>query len=86
MPFPGLENNSATYLSGRLTAEQLRKYHIASERTIEAALARHNPRLFVLGNEDSMLLEAQPYQAMLVRQGYTQVRVVAGATLWIAPR
>jgi hypothetical protein len=86
MPFPGLENNSATYLSGRLTAEQLRKYHIASERTIEAALARHNPRLFVLGNEDSMEVEAQPYQAMLVRQGYTQVRVVAGATLWIAPR
>jgi hypothetical protein len=85
-PFPGLENNSATYFSGRLTSEQMVKYHIAGERAVEAALAAHDPRLFVLGNEDSMLVRAAPYEALLARHGYERVRTVGGATIWSPSR
>ena len=62
------------------------KYHIASERAIGIALAARTPRLFVLGNQDSMLVEAEPYEAMLARYGYARIRAVGGGTIWSAPR
>jgi len=85
-PFPGLENNVATYLAGEITSEQRSKYHIASAGDIEAALKARDPRLFVLGNQESMLVEAAPYETMLARLNYTCVGTVGGATLWRAPR
>jgi hypothetical protein len=81
-PYAGLENNSATYFADRLSPAQQARYHILSPRSIQADIAAHVPRLVVVGNEESMLVEPGPFEKMLVSSGYTVVREIGNSKLW----
>jgi len=84
-PPPGFENNTGRERAYVLRPGELSHYHIVSGRQIARTLASHNPRLVVLGNQESMAIEAEPYAEMLVRSGYVAVRRIDHASIWSAP-
>jgi hypothetical protein len=85
-PYAGLENNSATFLAERLSAAQQARYHILSPGSILADIAAHVPKLVVLGNQESMLVEPEPFEKMLVRSGYKVASKIGDSKLWmVAP-
>jgi hypothetical protein len=85
-PFPGLENNTGRDRADAVSYYQLADYHILSQDQIDRELSRHNPRLVVVGNQESMFVTAEPYIAMLSRYGYRMVRKIGDASIWSAPR
>lgn len=86
-PYPGLENNSATFMAERLKPSQQAMYHILSPPGIEAAIAAHAARVVVVGNQESMLVEAGRFEQALLLSGYQVVSKIGNTTLWsIAPR
>jgi len=81
-PWAGLENNSATFLAEGLSPGQRTEYHVLSPSDIMAEIAAHAPKLVVLGNQDSMLVEAEPFERMLARSGYKLAVQIGNAQLW----
>jgi hypothetical protein len=84
-PYPGLENNSATYMADRLSPEQLARYRILSPGGILAAIAARRARLVVLGNQESMLVEPEPFEKALIAAGYRAVSRIGDTRIWLAP-
>lgn len=82
-PYPGLENNSATYLAEDLSPSLRNRYHILSPGAILAGIAWHKPKWVVLGNQQSMLVEAEPYEKMLLAAGYRVICQTGGTRLWM---
>jgi hypothetical protein len=80
--FPGLENNSATFLADGLRPDQLERYHILSPAQIQAAIASHIPKLVVVGNQESMLVDPEPFENALVSGGYKVVSKIGDTRLW----
>jgi len=85
-PFPGLENNTGRDRVETVRSYQLADYHILSQDKIALELARHNPRLVVVGNQESMFVTADPYLAILSRCGYRMIRKIGDVSIWSAPR
>ena len=85
-PFDGLQNNSATYLADRLTPEQQAGYHVLSSAKILFDITQQVPRLVVLGNQASMLVDAAPFEKRLKNSGYRVAATIGGATLWQLPQ
>jgi hypothetical protein len=81
-PFPGSENNTGRDRADALSLSELVRYRIVSLEQIEHGLSRHEPRVVVVGNQESMFVEAKAYLAMLSRYGYTVARRVGGSTVW----
>jgi hypothetical protein len=84
-PPPGFENNTGRDRADVLSRADLVRYHIVSAVRIAQALADRNPRLVVLGNQESMRIESEPYEEMLVRSGYVAVRRIGHTSIWVAP-
>jgi len=84
-PWPGFESDTGRDHADVLSPAELSHNHILSGREIARALASHNPRLVVLGNQETMRLriEPEPYEEMLVRSGYVAVRRIGHTTLWV---
>ena len=83
-PYAGLENNSGTFLAERLSPAQLVRYHVLSPRRILADIADRTPRLVVLGNQESMLIESEPFENKLIGSGYRVASKIGGASLWVS--
>ncbi len=85
-PFPGLENNTGREIADSFSPAQLAHYHVVSREGVERALSRHDPRLVVVGNQESMMwVSAEPYLVMLSAYGYTKVHQIGDTTIWSAP-
>lgn len=82
VPFPGLENNTGRERADALSSVELARYHIVSQDRVEAELRAHSPSVFVLGNQESMHVEAAPYESMLPKYGYTCVRTIGNTSIW----
>jgi hypothetical protein len=82
-PFAGLENNSGTYLADGLSPEQQARYHILSPTRILADIAAREPRLVVVGNQESMLVDPEPYEDMLAASGYNVAAKIGDTRLWM---
>jgi hypothetical protein len=85
-PFPGLENNTGRDRVDALKPGDAARYHIVSKDRIGNEIAHHNSRIIVIGNQESMFVEAGPYNEMLIRAGYTVVRKIGDTSIWQAPR
>lgn len=68
--FPGMETHVGLFIADDLTPAQLAQYRILSEAGIDANLKRHNPRVVVLGNQESMGVDGAPFARMLQLHGY----------------
>jgi hypothetical protein len=86
VPFPGLENNTGRERADALSPTQLSRYHILSRDEVDAQLRARLTRLFVLGNQESMHVDAAPYEKMLVQYGYTRVRAIGDTSIWTTQR
>jgi hypothetical protein len=86
VPFPGLENNTGRERVNALKPGDAARYHILPQDQIELEIARHAPGVVVIGNQESMFIEAAPYVEMLIRSGYSIVCTIGGASIWLAPR
>jgi hypothetical protein len=84
-PFPGLENNTGRERVDALRPGDAARYHILPQDEIERQIADLKPRLVVIGNQESMFVEASPYLEMLNRSGYRVVATVLGSSIWLAP-
>ena len=86
-PLPGFESDTGRDHGDILSPGELSRYHIVSARQIATMLASHNPRLVVLGNQESLpvQIESEPYEGMLVRSGYVVVRRIGHTSFWMAP-
>lgn len=81
-PYAGLENNSATHFADQLSPAELNRYHILSPRQIEADIAARVPRLVVVGNQETMDLQAEPFEKALTGSGYKVEQKFGSSTLW----
>jgi hypothetical protein len=86
VPFPGLENNTGRERVDALKPGDAARYHILPQDQIELEIARHAPGVVVIGNQESMFIEAAPYVEMLIRSEYSIVCTIGGASIWLAPR
>ena len=86
IPFPGLENNTGRERVDVLDPEEALRNHILSEDRVKRAIASHASRMVVVGNQESLVIEAAPYREELTRSGYSQVRTIGDASIWLAPR
>jgi hypothetical protein len=84
-PFPGLENNTGRERVDALRPGDAARYHILSQEEIERQIASLKPRLVVIGNQESMFIEAYPYVEMLNHSGYAVVSTILGSSIWLAP-
>jgi hypothetical protein len=84
-PFPGLENNTGRDRVDALKPGDAARYHILSKERIGIEIASHNPRIVVIGNQESMFVQAGPYTDMLSRAGYMVVRKIGDTSVWQAP-
>jgi hypothetical protein len=82
-PWPGLENNSATYFADdRLSPAEQALYHVISPRSIKVEIAAHIPQLVVVGNQESMLVASEPFEKTLSVNGYKVAREIGNSRLW----
>ena len=83
-PYPGFENNFAMGVAPRFSLEKRRQYHMVSAADIDQELARHGPRLAVVGNKGPW--NGAPPPAMTVTAlegyGYRVVRKVGDTALY----
>ena len=86
VPFPGLENNTGRERVDVLDPEVALRNHILSEDRVKRAIASHASRIVVVGNQESMFIEAAPYREALTRSGYSLVKTIGDASIWLAPR
>ena len=42
--------------------------------------------IVIVGNQESMFIEAAPYREALTRSGYSLARTIGDASIWLAPR
>jgi hypothetical protein len=84
-PLPGFENNTARELMGRLSGEQMSRYHIVSQSQIGEQIRAHIPRLVMVGNQESMDedFDAASYEKILLESGYRREYLQGDASLWI---
>jgi small basic protein len=82
-PWPGLENNSATYFADdRLSPAEQAQYHVLSPRGIKADITAHRPQLVVVGNQESMRVNSEPFEKTLAGNGYKVAREIGNSRLW----
>jgi hypothetical protein len=78
-PVTGLENTSWLMLSGEVGASRDRP-KIASQRSVDMALAQHQPALVVLG-----VLTPERYPAPVLAAGYAPADTIRGVELLKRP-
>lgn len=96
-PLPGLENHFALTIADKLTPRQRIRYHIASLSDIEANLALHSPRVFVMRSQVVSAITLEDFQTFgrmfedfrqsLDQNGYRLVRSIGDASIYVySPR
>jgi len=83
-PYPGFENNFGMYVAHELSPDKRRQYHVVFDPEIDAAFARHGPRIAVVGNQGILSggPEKLPCIRMLHGYGYRLARMVGDTSIY----
>jgi hypothetical protein len=86
-PLPGTENNFGAFVAGRLDPEQRIRYHIVDDSEIAADMARHTPRIVIVGPLDDPrggpVSDLDAHRAALSAAGYQVVRTIDGVFIYV---